>query len=513
MSIIAVAALTMLIIFLSWTTSTPYEPLFSELSTKDAGEIIEKLKERSVKYTLKDGGKTILVPARKVYELRLDFAREGLPESGPIGYEIFDNQELGVTEFRQKIAYKRALEGELARTIRSIESVERASVLIVIPKERLFEKDQQLPTASVQLKLRRKSMPPQMTIEAIAHLVASSIEGLEPENVTITDTRGRILSRNQDPASVLSLTSNQLEFKRKVEEDLARKALQVLELRVGPGNATVQVTAELNWDQVEKKIQQVDPERTATISEEISEQSTPADAASGGTGNANASSTLANYETSKTVEHIVAGVGNIRHLSVAVMINNKREVITTEGGETEQKSVPRDPGELNQLSELVKRAVGYRDERNDQFSIVNMEFNPDDWEKDLEEPATPFGDLQDILEKGFILLTIIAAILVVRSLMNQARQRSEEIEHQIRQLKGETDELTALGEASESEAAGALAESKAEQMQEEVIMADEFFKAATQVNILGERIQDYVKKNPDDATKLLKVWLMEDGEE
>ncbi|RMF61797.1 MAG: flagellar M-ring protein FliF [Calditrichaeota bacterium] len=545
-----VGILTTVIVLFVWATSTPLEPLFTDLSGKDAADILEKLKERGIEYKLSDGGHTILVPSNRVYDLRLEFAREGLPESGSVGYEIFDKQELGVTEFRQQIAYKRALEGELARTIRSIDVVDRASVFIVIPKERLFEKDQQVPTASVQLKLKRSTPPPPMTIEAIAHLVASSVEGLTPENVTITDTRGRILSQNHNASSQLALSNTQIEFRRKIEQDLAEKAQKVLEMHVGPGNAIVQVTAELNWAQVEKTIQDVNPDRSVTVSEEISEESTPIE---NSTSLSKSSNTITNYENAKTIQKIVEEVGNIERLSVAVLINNKKEVVEDAEGNQQVRFVPRDPAELQQLEALVKTAVGFQEERNDQFSIVNMEFSPENWEEDLDKPDTPLGDYPELIQKILIFLIILAAIFIMRSIFNYLKERNEELEKQIQQMGGimiPQSTTTAPAMATTTAPVATKGERRAaaketpqpaqpqpkpqaiaqqpyqEEVEEEeeeyeedlddlaeaeVIKANEFFKSKSKsrVNI---QINHYVKQNPEAASKLLKVWLLE-GEE
>lgn len=505
LAVIAMFVLAAAIIIWTLASSVSYEPLFSELSQKDAGEIIDKLKERNVEYKLSGGGTTILVPAARVYELRIALAQDGLPGDGPIGYEIFDKQELGVTEFQQKIAYKRALEGELSRTIKSIDVVDRAAVFIVIPRERLFEKDRQVPTASVQLRLKNRSMPSQMAIEAIANLVANSVEGLVPENVTITDTRGRILSRNRDATSALALSSNQLEFTRKVEDDLESKALAVIEKRVGMGNASVQVTAELNWSQVEKTIQDVDPDRTVTVSEETNEESTPGEG--GATGKS--SNTVTNYENTRTVQRIVEGVGNIKHLSVAVLVNNNQVITTAADGRQSVQSVPRDAREIKQLEELAKSAVGFRPERNDQFSIVNMEFEPDEPAELTAPPDTPWGDYTDLLEKLFIILVIVAGVMILRSLINQARQREEEIESEVKLLQEASRKARELAAA---ESAGALGEG-GESSGQKRIKSGDFFKSQKHENELTEQIKVYAKQNPEVASKLVKVWLMEEEEE
>ncbi|HCV42271.1 MAG TPA: flagellar M-ring protein FliF, partial [Bacteroidetes bacterium] len=191
---VTLASIAAIVALITVVNRPSYGMLFSNLRPEDASKIVEKLKERSVPYTLDDGGKTILVPKQQVYDLRLSLAGEGLPQSSVIGYEIFDRTNLGVSDFVQKVNYRRALEGELARTILELEEVEGARVHIVVPEKALFKDDEKAATASVVLKLRSGKPLKRETVQGIAHLVASSVEGLETNNVTIVDSRGSLLS-------------------------------------------------------------------------------------------------------------------------------------------------------------------------------------------------------------------------------------------------------------------------------------------------------------------------------
>lgn len=554
---IAVVFIAATILTLVFTSSPPYEPLFSDLSPKDAGEIVERLREQNVDYKLANGGRTIMVPAGRVYDLRVAFARDGLPETGTVGYELFDQQELGVTEFQQLVTYKRALEGELEKTISSIDGIEKASVMIVIPKERLFEKDQKVPTASVQLKLRRKAMPSETTVEAISHLVANSVEGLLPENITITDTKGRILSKKRNPNDALAMSSDQLAYTRQVESDLEQKVLAVLEKRVGVGNVSVQVNANLNWSKVERTVQDVDPERTVTISEEINEQVQPGSATSGTTGGSS-TSTVTNYETSRSVQRIVEGVGNIEQLSVAVLVNNRAERKTDEEGNVTVEYVPRDEEEMRQLEQLAKTAVGFNPNRNDQFSIVNMQFDPTFEE---EPEATPWwGDPMDILEKVLIVLSLGLGVFLVRSLLLSVKAKGDEIQAQIQQLTEQ--ERKALGGKAAAKDGGAALAGGAQSAQSlpgaattqiiehagapqqvvytqgpngqqvvmqqapgsvtrtaasaaieesgDLISADELMSGSFHKNEIVSKVVNYAKKNPASTAKLMKLWLLEE---
>ncbi|MCX6138823.1 MAG: flagellar basal-body MS-ring/collar protein FliF [Ignavibacteriales bacterium] len=238
---VTIGAVAGIIAMVTVVNRPAYGTLFGNLAAEDASKIVEKLKEKSVPYTLDDGGKTVLVPKQQIYELRLSLAAEGIPHSSVIGYEIFDRTNLGVSDFVQKINYRRALEGELARTILQLEEVEGARVHIVVPEKALFKEDEKQTTASVVLKLKSGKPLKRETIQGIGHLIASSVEGLETNNVTIVDSRGVLLSDNSQTNSLSALSSTQYELQQKVESYLTKKAQSILEGAVGNGNALVQV--------------------------------------------------------------------------------------------------------------------------------------------------------------------------------------------------------------------------------------------------------------------------------
>ena len=235
--VVAVGVLAAIVGFIMLVNRPSFGTLFSNLNAQDASKIVEKLKEKGIPYELEDGGKSVLVPKQQIYDLRLSLAGEGLPQSSVIGYEIFDRTNLGVSDFVQKINYRRALEGELARTILQIEEVEAARVHLVMPEKALFKEDEKAPSASVVLKLKSGIPLKRESVQGIAHLVASSIEGLEASGVTIVDSRGVLLSDNTKANSVAAVTSSQYEMEQKVESYLGQKAQSLLESVVGTGNA------------------------------------------------------------------------------------------------------------------------------------------------------------------------------------------------------------------------------------------------------------------------------------
>ena len=368
----ALGTILILVLFISLSTRTHYAALFTGLDPADAGAVVEALKADGVNYKLDNGGATILVPREKVYDLRLKLAAQGIPQTGTIGYEIFDQNNIGSTDFVQKINYHRALEGELARTISTLNEVKAARVHLVIPEKRLFERDQKEATASVTLKLKPGHRLTSTQVQSIANLVASSVEGLRPENVTIIDTKGNILSRPRDVNSAVALSDNQMELKKKVEQYYTDRLTQLLENVVGKGKVAVQVAAELNFDRVERTVEKYDPDNMVVISQEQEVQENPDSGASAG---GRSQHTITNYEANKTIEKIVQDVGNVKRLTVAVMVDGKYLAPPNGGKGAEPKYVPRSETELEQLREAVKTAIGFSEQRGDEVQVVNLPFD------------------------------------------------------------------------------------------------------------------------------------------
>ena len=481
-SVIAVSSLVNVI------NRPSYATLFSNVSPQDASKIVDKLKEKNVPYSLEDGGRSILVPKQQVYDLRLSLAGEGLPQTSVIGYEIFDRTNLGISDFVQKINYRRALEGELARTILELDEVEGARVHIVVPEKALFKEDEKTATASVVLKLKSGKPLRHETIQSISHLVASSVEGLESNNVTIVDSRGVLLSDNTKPNSLTALSSTQYELEQKVESYLSQKAQGLLEGVVGAGNALVQVNADLDFTQAEKNLEQYDPENTAVRSEQTSEEkSSVSDSLPPST----RTSSVTNYEVNKTVEHIIESVGSIKRLSVAAMINGTQKTVEKNGQKTSEY-VPLKQEEIGQLTDIIKRAVGYTPQRNDEISVVNLQFGNALQQEDLVYKDEPYANWYDIGEKVLLVGFMLAALFIIRSLVNKTVVHSKDSEaaYGLRTPEG----------VLISKRAAIHLPSPEDEISEEALLRSEKRK----------RIAEYVNDNPDDAARLLKVWLAEE---
>jgi flagellar M-ring protein FliF len=414
--VIAVLAVIVGLVYLivSSNSRSDYAVLYNELSAQDAGKIAEKLKESKVQYKLEDGGSTILVPKDQVYETRIQLASEGLPESNLVGYEIFDNTNLGMSDFVQKLNYRRAMEGELARTINSLEEVKSSRVHIVIPEKALFKEDQKEPTASVTLQLKPGKTISNASILGIQNLIAKSVEGLNPDNVTIIDYRGKIISQEAiDKNSIAGLTASQQQMQMQTDQYLTQKVQSLLDNVLGAENSSAKVTSDLNFTQIERTITDYDPNRQVIRSEQnITEKSQATDSLNFPAVNSakDQSNTITNYEIPQTVERIVNEVGNINRITVSVLVNGKTQIVEKNGTKTLEYT-PRTSEELEQLTLAVKNAVGFDPLRNDQISVLNVPFDNTYYEELLKEnKPVPFIEKPE--NQKLILLIVIILISV-----------------------------------------------------------------------------------------------------
>lgn len=376
-----------------WTQQPEMQVLFANLAPDDAGAIVEKLKESKVPYEVAGGGTSILVPGGQVHDLRLQLAGQGLPHGGGVGFEIFDRTTVGMSEFVQKLNYRRALQGELARTIAQLPEVERARVHLAVPERRLFATERDRARASVVLSLRRSADLTKGQVQGVVHLVASSVEGLQPQDVTVVDGHGRLLS---DAAAdgPTRLSGSQLEYQRSVEKDIETRIQTMLEKIVGANKATVRVSSLLDFRQVELTEERYDPNSQVVRSEQRgSEKSNNTSGAPGGVpgaasnvpsgqgaepGQTNATSNqtkneVINYEISRTVSRVVEPVGTIKKLSAAVLVDGTYEKAGGEGAPPTY--VPRRAEDMKRIEEVVKKAMGYSAERQDQVEVVNVPFS------------------------------------------------------------------------------------------------------------------------------------------
>jgi len=433
-----------------WNSTPDYQVLFSNLSQEDAGEMVSKLKEKKIPFQLSGSGTSILVPKEKVYDTRLALTAEGLPKGGGIGFEVFDRANLGATDFVQKLNYQRAIQGELGRTIKQIREVEQARVHMVTPKESLFVDEQKKPTASVFLKTRSGMSLSPGQVEGIVHLVASAVEGLDPGQITVVDTSGRILSKRNDPNLVGQLSTSQLEYQRNLEEGYKRKIQGMLEEVLGLNKAIARVSADVDFQQVQITEEKFDPttvlrseqksaERSSMVSgmksggEKKAEKapepapaaapkgkSRPGTDASGKTtspsptpfqeNQSDRQNEIRNYEISKVNKQIKNPVGNIKKLSVAVIVDGSYKDVAEGKGAKTRQFIPRAPEEMEKFENLVKTAMGFNEERGDQLEVINLPFS---WVQ-MEEEVKPASGIP---WKEYILLAYKPAVSLLLAVM------------------------------------------------------------------------------------------------
>ncbi|MCX7982183.1 MAG: flagellar basal-body MS-ring/collar protein FliF [Syntrophales bacterium] len=377
LTVVGVIAVTILSIgaMVYFTNLVDYGVLFSNLTNEDAAAISAKLKEKKIPFQVSPDGKTISVPIDKVPELRLELASSGLPHGGGVGFEIFDHKTIGVTEFEQQINYRRALQGELSRTINSLDEIESSRVHIALPKESVFVEREKKATASVTVKLKPgRSLKPQQ-VDGIVHLVASSVEGLNPQDVMVVDSRGNVLSRiPPDPKSPTALTGSQAEYQKNLEREMANRIQAMLENVVGKGKVSVQVAADLDFRVTEKTEEIYDAENPVirSVQKGTDRSVTKAGDAKSGAGGTEKEKVdeTTNYEINKTVSRTVMPVGEIRKLSIAVLVDGV--YVKNEKGEMTFQERPKK--ELEMLEEVVRKSAGFNPQRGDQVVVSCLPF-------------------------------------------------------------------------------------------------------------------------------------------
>ncbi len=401
--------LVLLLLVARWASQPDYALLFGSLSPADAGRVVEQLDTEGIQYSLRDGGTAIYVPRDEVYGLRLRLATEGVVSDGPVGYELFDGGTLGMTDFMQRLNVKRALEGELARTIGSVQQVERARVHLVLPERSPFRDQQTPPSASVVLSVRGPLSPEQ--VAGVTALVAGAVEGMAPGQVTVIDEAGRLLAGPQADGGggAAGLSSAQLRMRQEVEEHLARAGQTMLDQLLGPGRAVVRVSADLDLSRTETEANRVDPESQTMISEERQEE-----AGENGTGS---QSTVRNYELSRETVRAERQAGEIRTLTVSVLLD---EAAPPAGDEPSAEPAPFSQAQLQQIESLVKNAVGFNPERGDRLAVQQLRFNPDGGAGRAADASAQRAEWIALgVRYGIILLALVLGYRLLRSLVRR----------------------------------------------------------------------------------------------
>ena len=362
-----------------WATSPSWVPVYNDLPLESVADITTKLDEEGITYKLENGGAQLQVASTDLARTRVALAADGgMPDAGRPGLELFDQPSWGMTDFTQRINYRRALEGELERTIGKMDGIETAQVHLAIEESGGLLRQGQAPTASVVLRLKNGRQPNPDVVEGISYLVAGSVDGIEHGSVSVLDQKGQLLSDAFSPDSPEGLASRELEMRSEIEKYLEAKAEQIVTQIVGVGNARVQISAEINHDRVQRTVETVDPERQVLASEQRSE------IVPGAEGGAGSTNVTANYLNSRTVETYAGAVGNVRRITAAVVVNDPP------ADPANPAVIARSPEELARIQALVQSAIGLDESRGDVISVVSV----------------PFGAPLPVEEEGFDFLSV-----------------------------------------------------------------------------------------------------------
>ncbi len=533
--IVVVAGFTTMFV---WANKTTFKAAYTQLSKDDAALVVAQLKESNTPYKITGDGTTIMVPEDIVYDVRLSMAKEGIPKGGGVGFEIFDKNEFGTTEFVQKINKTRAIQGELSRTIASFDEVITARVMIVMPKDSVFVEEIKKPSASILLELA--SDLEKEKIASIAHLVASSIQDLTPELVTIVDTAGRILfegktQEEQAKISAQNFAEAQYKYKVRYEENLTKRIQTMLERIVGKDKAIVRVTSEMDFSKNDMNEEIYDPferggefvrsrknraEKVTSDSEEIPNPSSVNPIVSDeNPGNEQNSERVAknddtfNYEISKRIRETQKPMAVLSRLSVAAVVDGKYEQQTDESGNQKQVYVPRSQEEMKQFENIVIKAMGYNESRSDQISMECFPFAS----IGQIEPEPALTGLK-MVQKEYgrtianLLLVVILFLLVIRPIIKTVKEIKTSVEQEedtppSPEVQEKELEFVAMDSAQQKEYLDLMTKSQKEEF---VMKMSAPEQAAYLASIsISEKAKFYAKKDVEKTINILKGWINE----
>jgi len=568
----AFAVVAGIFVFRYWQTEKNFKPLFQNLAAEDAGPVLASLREKAVEVRLTDDGRTIRVPSEKVDELRIQLASAGLPKSGRIGFEIFDKANFGASEFTEQVNYHRAIEGELERSVMALQEVESARVHITFPRKTLFIENQQLAKASVLVKLKPTAALSKANIRAIAHLAASAVEGLTPDQVSILDMKGNLLGAPKAGEEQQEELSRALiEYRKKMEEDLRRKIQSTLEPLLGADRFRASVSLDCDMASGDQSEETFDPTRSVMLNSQKSEDG------SAGTGSNGIPGTPSNlprpqsrpgstalsplyrksenttFQTSRVVRHIKFPQGQIKRLSAAVLLDH---MVRTDGSKRLVEPAP--PEKLRAIKDLVAAAVGFQQERGDQIIVETMPFettrNPDPPLSAAAPAPSPVpgillpgvipawlripmeGHLNWFIQQSWLPPLVIAMALgllygiyrLFRKIGGALGAASGKFAGLVmRKKKGQHVDVTLDGaiegggsvkqlEASENTPAKSIEEQLAdraaeqERLTQQAVLQQEVPKAEVRKgDVLARHINDLVKKDSEAVANLIRTWVME----
>lgn len=537
----AVAALFSVIVGLTLFNREPnYKILFANVADRDGGQVTAALQQLNIPYKLSEGG-VISVPSDKVYDTRLRLAAQGLPKASGVGFELMDNQKFGISQFAEQVNYQRSIEGELSRTVESIGSVTSARVHLAVPKQTVFVRDQEAPTASVMLELRPGRVMDAGQIAGIVHLVSSAVPNLPAKNVTVVDQDGNLLSTQPDANNGNNMDQRQLSYVKQVQQDYVKRIEDILEPIFGKGNIRAQVTTQMDFAEVEETSEvfrpNSSPNPSSTRSQQIVESlggttpmpggvpgalsNQPPSAASAPLslppGAAPGTATLSgqplnasgavhreittNYEVDKTISHTKQPKGLVKRISAAVVVNYRKMPDRT----GELKPTPLTAQEIQQVNNLVRETMGYNAQRGDTLNVVNAAFADMTTKPTLQDKAVDYvtSNGTDLLKYVLLVIAVLYLLFgVVRPIMRDLVKPAKAGRAEAAEGAGaEGGRLLAVAGEEEGALEGGVAVREVEEAREK--------QRKHYVSNL-EAARELVKSDPRMAAQIIKEWIKSD---
>jgi len=541
---VGVAVIAALLSFLHWNHERDFKPLYSGLAQEDAAAVLAKVRENGTEYRLGDGGSAILVPAAKVAEMRLQLAAAGVPRSGRIGYELFDKSNFGASDFTEQINYHRAVEGELERSVMALAEVEQARVHVTFPKDSVFEESRQPAKASVLVKLRPGAKLSPQNVTAICQLTASAIEGLQPEAVSVVDMRGNLLSRPRKAATPGEAEPSDavLEYRQQIERDLLAKINATLEPLLGTDKFRAGVSVECDFTSGEQSDETFDPSKSVMVTSQRTEDMTGVNQASGIPGTASnlprptsrpASSSggvtrrteSVAYQSSRIVRHVKLPQGNVKHMSVSVLVDH---AVRWEGSGPKAKRIvePPTPEKLKTIRDLVAGVVGLSTERGDQLIVESLPFEATlTSEQPAPGPAAPklettdntpkwlhdlFNSRFGMIAAGAGVVVVLGLLLLIMKKLGKKGASRVEIQEQIEGTKPRA--AIEAAESAKDKMEAQIAEQVAVKRRQEIeAMAQLKLPQVTtkKAEVLTKHIAEEAKKDATSMVQVLRNWINE----
>lgn len=532
--------------FTHWNHERDFKPLYSNLSAEDAAAVLAKLKESATEYRFGDSSSTILVPSKRIPELRLQMASAGIPKSGRIGYELFDRTNLGTTDFTEQVNYHRAIEGELERSLMCMNEIEQARVHITFPKDSVFVESREPAKASVMVKLKLgKTLSPQ-NAQSISQLVSSAVEGLAPGSVSVMDMQGNLLVRPKKAGDGSEPSEELLTWKKQLEGETLAKINSVLDPLLGSEKYRASVDLDVDQTSGEQSEESFDPNRSVITTSQRTEEGSigrdsgagvpgtqsnlprPAPRASGGLGGGVARRTESmNYETSRTVRRIKLPQGIIRRMSVSVLIDHKVrwEPATTKGAAPQKVVEPVKPEEIKIIRDVVAAASGFNGQRGDQLTVDSLPFQatlhaqPPDW---MNPPAPAVPKTAPVLWKqpailigaGAALLVLLGAGALFAFTRRKARRAMAELQKQLEAAQAApvlpvAEAVPSVEEPVQPPALSGPSDALFKQMSE----VRETFRlpplSTTKTEVLTKQVIEEARKDPAALAQIIRSWLNE----